>query len=154
MRKTNCVCCICGKPIYRIPSRINDHPLCSYSCRNRYFSGEKSFIWKGGADGREERRRSFQGREKERLRRIARKQRAIDMLGGACSICGYNKCNDALDFHHIDPAIKVHEIKYFSMMSWEKIENEVKKCVLLCANCHREKHWEERHGQKVTAAAL
>lgn len=154
MTKPNCVCCICGKPIYRIPSRINDHPLCSYSCRNRYFSGEKSFIWKGGADGKEERRRSFQGREKEKIRKVARKQRAIEMLGGACSKCGYNKCIAALEFHHTDPSTKTSAIKELAMMSWVKIANEAKKCVLLCANCHREVHWEERHGQIITAAAL
>ena len=44
--KPNLLCFICKKPIYRIPSRWNGHNVCSYKCRNKYYSGEKSFCKK------------------------------------------------------------------------------------------------------------
>lgn len=69
-------------------------------------------------------------------RRLALKERAIAFLGGKCQICGYDKCPAAFDFHHPDPRVKDFVIS--SKMSWEAIEPELKKCILLCATCHRE----------------
>jgi len=64
---------------------------------------------------------------------------AIDYKGGKCIVCGYNKCTWALEFHHIDPKEKEFSIsdKGYTR-SWDKVKIELDKCVLLCANCHRE----------------
>ncbi len=70
------------------------------------------------------------------MRRLQLKERAIALLGGKCVICGYDKCPAAFDFHHMDPTQKDFVIS--SKMSWEAIVEELKKCVLVCANCHRE----------------
>lgn len=78
-------------------------------------------------------------RKKTRGRWIARKEKAIDMFGGKCSCCGYDKCIAALDFHHIDPTEKNERVTF--SLKWEKVEQELKKCALLCANCHRELHY-------------
>ncbi len=64
---------------------------------------------------------------------------AIEYLGGRCMICGYNKCLTALEFHHL------YNKKFgFSSRgitrSWQKIKEELKKCVLVCSNCHKEIH--------------
>ena len=72
-------------------------------------------------------------------RRRENKQFLVQALGGKCKQCGYDKSIAALDFHHIDPSTKESENK-FSDMSREKALKEIKKCVLLCANCHREIH--------------
>ena len=69
------------------------------------------------------------------------KRMAVDLLGGKCQVCGYNKCLRALDFHHKDP--KEKEVTVSTVMhrrSWERIYKEVKKCTLLCCRCHREVH--------------
>lgn len=70
------------------------------------------------------------------------KERIIESMGGKCAICGYNKRGGAFDIHHIDPNEK--EISFGSIranpQSWNKIVEELRKCVLLCANCHREVH--------------
>jgi len=68
---------------------------------------------------------------------------AIEMLGGKCINCGFDKWTCSLDFHHVDPKIK--DKKFDSMRSWskERIEKEIKNCVLLCANCHRAVHKKE-----------
>jgi len=77
-------------------------------------------------------------------RRLELKERAIAYLGGHCVLCGYDKCPSAFDFHHLDPVEKDFVIS--AKTSWETIEPELKKCVLLCANCHREVHagWHPR----------
>jgi hypothetical protein len=77
----------------------------------------------------------------ERRKRL--KQMAVAHKGGRCEVCGYNRCISALEFHHPDPAQKD-----FGMSSggwtraWSKIKEEIDKCMLVCANCHREIHAE------------
>jgi hypothetical protein len=74
-------------------------------------------------------------------RRRKVKQMAVDYLGGKCNRCDYDKCIDALDFHHTDPTQKDFNISENGhCRSWESVEKELNKCELLCANCHREEH--------------
>lgn len=73
----------------------------------------------------------------KRRRRI--KSLAVEYLGGSCSVCGYNKCQSALEFHHKDPSQKDFGIAG-STKSFAVIKNELDKCILVCANCHREIH--------------
>ena len=71
------------------------------------------------------------------------KQKLIEALGSKCQICSYSKLNSALEFHHIDPSKKDFGISTFLgsyVKPWNKLADEVSKCVLLCANCHREIH--------------
>lgn len=65
---------------------------------------------------------------------LLRKQR-----GGKCERCGYDKYLGALEFHHTDPSEKDFTIGNRDFRLKDCIE-ESKKCVLLCANCHREIH--------------
>ncbi len=86
--------------------------------------------------------------EEQRIRHIARvykygliyKRKLIDFLGGACKICGYNKCLRAMSFHHRDPGKKKHGLTISEMknMAWQDILKEGKKCDLLCIRCHME----------------
>lgn len=69
-----------------------------------------------------------------------RKRKVINLMGGKCQCCGYNKCIDVLEFHHLSPETKEYAWNKMRQLSWDKMIKEVKKCVLLCANCHREKH--------------
>lgn len=66
----------------------------------------------------------------------------VKSFGGKCGICGYNKCYEALDFHHLNPNEKDSELsKYLrNGCSWGTAEIEARKCVCLCSNCHREVH--------------
>ena len=66
---------------------------------------------------------------------------AVQYKGGQCSRCGYNKCVEALEFHHLDSSQKdfgISEKGY--TRSWERVREELEKCILVCANCHRELH--------------
>jgi hypothetical protein len=74
-------------------------------------------------------------------RRKVLKEQAIVYLGGKCCFCGYSRCNAALDFHHIDEKNKKFGLSKDGITrSWEKTKHELDKCVLVCANCHREIH--------------
>lgn len=66
---------------------------------------------------------------------------AIAYKGGKCQVCGYDKCVGALEFHHIDPTQKDFGISAKGYTrSWDKNRQELDKCILVCANCHREIH--------------
>jgi hypothetical protein len=67
------------------------------------------------------------------------KELLVEYKGGKCEFCGYNKCIEALEFHHIDETTKEFQISG-STKSLEKQKKETDKCYMLCANCHREVH--------------
>lgn len=60
--------------------------------------------------------------------------------GGKCEICGYDKCEAALEFHHLNPEEKEFQLSCGNTYSIEKLKKEADKCILVCANCHREIH--------------
>jgi hypothetical protein len=75
------------------------------------------------------------------LRRRKLKSMVVEYKGGKCMRCGYSKSIWALDLHHLDESTKEFGLSARGMTrSWEKIKKEADKCILLCANCHREIH--------------
>ena len=78
-------------------------------------------------------------------RRHAVKLRAVEYLGGKCQRCGYDKCKGALDFHHRDEKTKEFTIGSNECRAWKKIKEELDKCVLICANYHREEDCNNPH---------
>ncbi len=65
----------------------------------------------------------------------------VEYKGGKCFCCSYDRCVNALGFHHIDPEQKNFNIGHKGKtLAFEKMKEEVDKCVLLCSNCHRELH--------------
>ena len=71
------------------------------------------------------------------------KEKLVEYKGGACEVCGYNKCITALEFHHVNPNEKEFGIGSMKVLSFEKCKKEVDKCMLVCANCHREIHHQQ-----------
>ena len=56
-----------------------------------------------------------------------------------CSYCGYNKNPYALQFHHVNEEDKINNVANIwrtSYVQWKKIKAEIRKCIVLCANCH------------------
>lgn len=69
------------------------------------------------------------------------KQWALEYKGNKCERCGYSKCSQALDFHHKNPNEKDFSLSDRDIiLNWSEIKQEIDKCELLCANCHREEH--------------
>lgn len=78
-----------------------------------------------------------------RKRRNELKARIVEHMGGCCTLCGYKKCNRNLVLHHLDPEVKEFTFAkaiYSKSCSLEDLEEELKKCKLVCSNCHAEIH--------------
>ena len=75
----------------------------------------------------------------ERNKRL-RKKIFVDGFKDSCELCGYGTYKGALDFHHRDPGDKSFNIADYENYSYDKLENEIKKCIVLCRNCHSEVH--------------
>jgi hypothetical protein len=89
-------------------------------------------------------------REKRHAQIKARRQAVVDhiyqyKLKNPCKLCGFSH-PAALDFHHRDPSTKVIEINDAIRSGWsiDRVNTEIEKCDLICANCHRILHYDER----------
>lgn len=60
------------------------------------------------------------------------------------SLCGCKVCREkepaVLDLHHTDPSIKEGNPSQLISYSTEKLKAEIRKCIVLCSNCHRKVH--------------
>ncbi len=65
-----------------------------------------------------------------------------------CADCGQTH-PATLEFHHLDPAKKEVNISRLiaTSSSLRRLKEEMAKCIVLCANCHRIRHWNERYGE-------
>jgi len=70
-------------------------------------------------------------------RRKTLRKRALEYKGAKCQLCGYKKCTEALEFHHMGQKNFGISNKGYTR-SWEKVKKELDGCIVLCANCHRE----------------
>ena len=62
----------------------------------------------------------------------------MEEAGGRCAICGYRRCIINLTFHHVDPAKKSFALSMDTTKALATYRAEMRKCVLLCHNCHGE----------------
>lgn len=71
-----------------------------------------------------------------------RKANLIKVFHSKCCICGFDSFQEALEFHHIDPSQKEFGITDSGAVTkaLEKQLQEMRKCILVCANCHRGIH--------------
>jgi hypothetical protein len=78
----------------------------------------------------------------KKLRFKKLKIKLVNSLGGKCKQCGYDKCISALEFHHLKKDKEGCVCLLISKGFVNRAIAEAKKCKLLCANCHRETHFE------------
>ena len=94
-----------------------------------------------------------------------RKKDLRSVFHSKCCLCGFNEVQEALDFHHVNPEEKKFGIGDASAVTTalEKQLEEIRKCVLLCANCHRGVHsgeykipdnWKEYYDEEVAQKLL
>lgn len=86
-----------------------------------------------------EEQRKQRGINGRKIYRNKVKDKAVQYKGGKCCVCGYNKCNQALEFHHLNPEEKEFTISG-GTRSFEFMKEELNKCILVCRNCHSEIH--------------
>ena len=92
-------------------------------------------------------RNKEQRQKREREKKAAAKQKWRDFKSTlSCVQCGQNH-PATLDFHHIERHPDNRKVKkLLTNKAYKQVMEEIKKCVVLCANCHRKGHWYERHG--------
>jgi transposase len=79
-----------------------------------------------------------------RAEAVSRRRRDVRTIlvreaGGRCALCGYDQYVGALQFHHMDPSAKTFALSGRGLTrSLERLREEARKCLLLCANCHAE----------------
>lgn len=76
-------------------------------------------------------------------------------LTRGCAKCGYNAHSAALDFNHIE-GVKTFNVSQDTKVAMHKLLDEIAKCEVLCANCHRvhtyeNKHWHTKRKAQVLA---
>ncbi len=92
----------------------------------------------------------YSNHEVEKAKRIDRKVKIREDFNDlrsklSCTACGQNH-PAALDFHHTDPSTKERNVTTAIHQGWSmsRVLEEMQKCTVLCASCHRILHWEER----------
>lgn len=80
--------------------------------------------------------------ERDKNKRKDRLEKAIKILGNKCAKCKSTFDSCVYDFHHLNPDEKKFTISENMLVSEKKFFEEVNKCILLCANCHRLTHKE------------
>lgn len=73
-------------------------------------------------------------------RRWKKKLHLVTLMGGKCCRCGYDKNIGALQFHHVQSKSFSLNSRVIDTLEENVILKELKKCILLCANCHAEEH--------------
>lgn len=104
----------------------------NYYYRNKEKVAIKAKLWR-------ENNRDYV-RLKQRDGKRKRKEQAIAYLGAVCKYCGNSFHPACFEFHHRNPQEKDRDPSKMLQLSWEKLTNELDKCDLLCANCHRLEH--------------
>ena len=131
------LCLQCG---LSLENKGNRAKFCSDRCRSSYnnFNGKAHKIYSC-----------------QKALGYKRKDELIQLKGGGCELCGYNKCFRALTFHHRDPSLKLFQldVRHLGNRSMKTCLDEANKCDLLCFNCHMELH-EQEELDKVGATGL
>ena len=69
-------------------------------------------------------------------------------LSKGCADCGYKGHPAALDFDHLPGTTKVRDIKRGTQLGWQALMDEIAKCEVVCANCHRIRTFDRRHARR------
>lgn len=121
------ICISCGKKIpwiiieEGIRLRITGRKFC-FECSPRRHYAHPSDSW-------------------ARMSYYERKALVTDKLGGKCVECGYNEFPDLFEFHHLRRSKKNRNVsKLIRESSWAKVILEIRRCLLVCPNCHKAIH--------------
>lgn len=96
---------------------------------------EKSRLWHSKRENLDKRNK------KVNTRMRLRKKELVETFGNICHDCKQSFDPVVYDFHHLDPTQKDFNPSYIYKMNPERAKEELKKCVMLCSNCHRIRHY-------------
>jgi len=128
-----------------LPDKTNTKREDGYTFQYYYIRGGKvSELWYSPKtmDKLKLRKAKKKKRQAKKIREFAKRVKLY--LG--CSFCGYKKSSDALHFDHKDIGFKKMEISRMHGYSIKTVKEEMRKCRVLCANCHAE-HTEKQRNE-------
>jgi len=130
------ICKICGKQKKINKYTSNQCRICN-SCFHKPANKKKQLIkkWK-------------HKRKVDRIRRINTKLRVINNHGKECKHCHIRPSKEwpvaCFDFHHIeDKDTLISRLLHAKKSRSKELEEELRKCIVLCSNCHRKLHFNE-----------
>jgi hypothetical protein len=136
METNKCKCCKETKPIKEFYWRDKERKVPTTYCKECNKLNTKK--WRKTPEGKKK-FKSSRDVKITKVREWVNTQRAL-----GCERCEEKRFY-VIDFHHIDPNTKKHTLGNQGMFgSWKATKEEIKKCIRLCANCHRELHYLER----------
>ncbi len=109
-------------------------------CEKEFDTDSSTRIYCYECSGESTRTNNETRKHQKTVLRRSMKLQAIKLLGGKCCICGYDRCVDALEFHHKNPKEKDFKSGSGSTLVWKEYKTEAMKCMLVCSNCHKEIH--------------
>jgi len=143
------VCRACKKEIaVEYKSRFSKEELSKKAHENykKYKEQHKEY-WEQNKEKRRAIQQVYYTKHEEKISRKVRlqkqqvKEHLIKKLGDVCFICKQVYSWYVYDFHHLNPKEKEYNISYLYRQPQEILDQELAKCILVCANCHREIHY-------------
>lgn len=80
-----------------------------------------------------------------------KKSYMVNKMGGVCADCNKSYPDCVYDFHHLNPSEKDFKLSAVRSMDFDLIDRELSKCIMLCSNCHRVRHWLPREEEQNNA---
>ena len=109
-------------------------------CEEKFETKSSTRIYCYKCSGDSTRQDNNTRKHQKTILRRSMKLQAVKLLGGKCCKCGYDRCIDALEFHHENQDEKEFKLGSGNTMSCENYKSEALKCILVCSNCHKEIH--------------
>ena len=130
-----CNACSSLKPLSLFSNKGNSCKECANEKSREYY-----------ARAREDKEWMQKKRDTINVLGFKRKEEAIEIKGGKCEDCNNSFHQCQYDFHHVDPAEKEFNLaNILKRKDFNAVKEELDKCVLLCSNCHRMRHYKERN---------
>jgi len=127
--------------------KLSEEPDPIKKQKRREKNREKQKLWLSNPENKEKlykRKREYNRRQYGHLQDYMNSQKK------ECSRCGYNKHPVCLDFHHINEKEKLFRLSQFQLFrTMDKIKAEIKKCIVLCSNCHRLEHYSHQENKRM-----
>jgi len=114
------------------------HPDWSWYRIGKELGVKKVYRYKDGRNNK----KKHQRRKDQHRENIKRLKEEAGGKCGICGICGYDRCFNALVFHHRDPLRKEFSLsdRCCNHYSYDRLKAEADKCLLMCVRCHTEFH--------------
>lgn len=140
-------CRICGdpKPLDEFPFRDKSKGKRRTHCRACQRDYHKRW-YRGIDEAQREKLRERVRKQNRRTRQDNRERLAAYKDGKPCADCGQKHRHFVLEFDHRNPKTKEFTVSYANgkRYSWKKIMAEIRKCDLICSNCHQTRTWERK----------